>query len=316
MPPSSPLLRIENLTKTYKTGFWGGRTAAALDGVSLELEAGRTLAIVGESGSGKSTLCRAALGLTAPTSGRVLFENRDLAGLNGNLKAHRRRVQMVFQDVDGALNPRMKTRDLLLEPARIHKIRLDDPDRWVAELLELVNLTPDLLCRYSHELSGGQRQRLALARAVSLSPSLIAADEPIASLDRSAQAQALVLMKKIQETLNASLLYVTHDLRTVRFLAHGLAVMYLGVFVEYGAAGEVFDDPRHPYSRALLASAARENGPGPNRKFLKSDPGSCFDLPPGCRFHPRCSEAAAICAKSRPPLKSLSEKRSAACFAL
>ena len=316
MLSSNALLCVENITKIYRTGYWTGSTAVALDGISFALQAGRTLAIVGESGAGKSTLCRVALGLTAPTTGRVVFNGRNLAHLNGDLKAFRRQMQMVFQDADGALNPRMKVRDLLLEPARIHRLPLEDPKQWVADLLKRVNLTPDLLCRRPHELSGGQRQRTVLARVVSLAPRLIAADEPIASLDRSAQAQALVLMKEIQSSLDAAFLYVTHDLKSVTFLAHEVAVMYLGRFVEYGEAGEVFGRPLHPYTRALLAAAALGEGPGPEAKFLESDPGSCFNIPAGCRFHPRCTEAASICRRRRPPLKAISPQRRVACFAI
>jgi peptide/nickel transport system ATP-binding protein len=316
MPSSSPLLHVENITKIYKTGFWGNRACIALDNVSFELETGRTLAVVGESGSGKSTLCRTALGLTPPTFGRVVFEGRNLAELNGDLKAFRRRMQMVFQDADGALNPRMKVRELLLEPARIHRLPLDDPDQWVTALLERVNLTPDLICRHPHELSGGQRQRLALARAVSLSPGLIAADEPIASLDRSAQAEALMLMKKIQSSMNTAILYVTHDLRTVKYLAHFVAVMYLGVLVEYGEAKAVLGRPLHPYTKALLASAALGGGAGPHAKFFETEPASSFSIPPGCRFHPRCSEATEICSRKKPSPITISAQRRVACLAL
>lgn len=316
MPSPNPLLRVEKITKVYRTGFWKKRSCVALENVSFELEAGRTLAIVGESGSGKSTLCRAALGLTPLTSGRVVFEGRNLAGLNGEVKAVRRRMQMVFQDADGALNPRMKVRELLLEPARIHKLPLDDPDQWTAALLKRVNLTPDLLCRHPHELSGGQRQRLSLARAVSLSPRLIAADEPIASLDRSAQAEALVLMKEIQASTNTAILYVTHDLRTIKYLAHSVAVMYLGSFVEYGQVKEILERPLHPYTRAMLASAGLGDGSDPPAKFLETDPASSFNIPSGCRFHPRCPEAARICARQKPPLIAVSGQRSVACLAL
>ena len=223
---------------------------------------------------------------------------------------------MIFQDADGALHPRMKVRELLLEPARIHKLPIGDPDRWAAGLLERVNLTPDLLCRHPHELSGGQRQRLALARVISLSPRLIAADEPIASLDRSAQAEALVLMKDIQASMNTAILYVTHDLATVAYLAHFIAVMYLGVFVEYGRAKEVLRHPLHPYTKALLASAAPGDNSGALGKFLETQPASPFNLPSGCRFHPRCPEATGICSRRTPPLIAVSPQRRVACLAL
>jgi oligopeptide/dipeptide ABC transporter ATP-binding protein len=225
-------------------------------------------------------------------------------------------MQMVFQDADGALNPRMIVRELLLEPARIHKLPLDDPDQWTAALLKQVNLTPDLLCRHPYELSGGQRQRLSLARVLSLSPRLIAADEPIASLDRSAQAEALVLMKEIQSSTNTAILYVTHDLRTIKYLAHFVMVMYLGAFIEYGQAKEILERPLHPYTRAMLASAALGNGPDPPAKFLETDPGSSFNIPSGCRFHPRCPEAARICSRQKPALIAVSSQRSVACLAL
>jgi peptide/nickel transport system ATP-binding protein len=313
---SSPLLRVAKITKVYKTGFWKKRACVALDQVTFELAAGRTLAVVGESGSGKSTLCRAVLGLTPLTSGRVEFEGRDLAGLNGNTKAWRRRMQMVFQDADGALNPRMKVGELLLEPARIHRLPLVDSDRWTAALLEQVNLTPDLLCRHPYELSGGQRQRLALARALSLSPSLIAADEPIASLDRSAQAEALVLMREIQASTNTAILYVSHDLKTLRYLAHFVALIYLGAFVEYGPVEDILGRPLHPYTKAMLASAGLGDSPGSQAKFLETDPGSSFDIPSGCPFHPRCPEAAASCSRQKPPLVAVSPQRSVACLAV
>ncbi|MEJ2638674.1 MAG: ABC transporter ATP-binding protein [Desulfosarcinaceae bacterium] len=316
MPSPNPLLRVEKITKVYKTGYWKKRTCVALDNVSFELEAGRTLAVVGESGSGKSTLCRAALGLTPLTSGRVVFEGRNLAGLNGDLKVFRRRTQMVFQDADGALNPRMIVRQLLLEPARIHKLPLADPDQWTTALLKQVNLTSDLLCRHPHELSGGQRQRLSLARAVSLSPRLIAADEPIASLDRSAQAEALVLMKEIQASTNTAILYVTHDLRTLKYLAHYVAVMYLGAFVEYGPLEEILGRPLHPYTRAMLASAGLGDGQNPHAVFLTTDPCSSFNIPSGCRFHPRCPDAVGICSRQKPSLIAVSGQRSVACLAL
>ncbi len=316
MPSSPALLRVEQLTKVYKTGFWSKRACVALDNVSFELETGRTLAVVGESGSGKSTLCRTALGLTPPTFGRVLFEGRNLAQLNGEMKTLRRRMQLVFQNADEALNPRMKVRELLLEPARIHKLPLNDPDQWAAGLLERVNLAPDLLCRHPHELSGGQRQRLCLARAVCLSPKLIAADEPIASLDRSAQAEALVLMKAIQASLNTAFLYITHDLRAIKHLAHCMAVMYLGAFVEYGPAKEVLHHPLHPYTKALLASAALGARTGPDAKFMQAGPANSFDLPSGCRFHPRCPEATGICSRRKPPFIEICGQRRVACLAL
>ena len=308
----SGLLRLENVQKHFYRGFWRRETVRALDGVSLTIEAGTTLAVVGESGSGKTTLCRVALGLTVPTGGRVLFEGQDLGRLNGNLRPVRRRMQAVFQDVEGALNPRLTVADLLTEPLKVHGLARGLHGDWIEDLLDTVNLSADLLCRRPHEISGGQRQRVAIARAMALKPRLVVADEPIASLDRSAQAEMLCLLEEIQRQSAVAYLIVSHDLKSVRYIAHDLAVMFLGVVVEQGGASEVFHAPAHPYSRALL-SAVPGSGLQPTR--MVGEPLGSFAIPAGCRFHPRCPEAAAICARQVPALKVLADGRRVACHA-
>ena len=309
------LLSLKNVCKQYHSGWRGRRVIPAVDGVTLEVRPSNTLGIVGESGSGKSTLCRLALGLIPPTSGRVLFEGKDIARLNGHMRPLRRQIQAVFQDADGALNPRLNVRELLLEPARIHHLATPDIEAYVGSLLDLVQLTPDLLCRGPHELSGGQRQRICLARAMSLAPRLVVTDEPIASLDPSAQAHLLSLLQTWQLERNLAYMYVSHDLKTVRYLAHEVAVMYLGVVVEQGPTEEVFDQPEHPYTRALLASApGSEREPSP--VFLESDPPNIWHLPAGCRFHPRCPEALPICSQHVPPSILVGPGHSAVCHLL
>jgi peptide/nickel transport system ATP-binding protein/oligopeptide transport system ATP-binding protein len=293
------LLDIAGLTVRYRTPTG---TVQALEDVSLSLDHGEVLGIVGESGCGKSTLGRAVLRLTEPTAGRILFEGEDLMALSGAaLRRRRRDMQIVFQDPFGALNPRHRVSMLIGEPLTIHG--LPDRDRRVAELLDLVGLPPDSGRRFIHEFSGGQRQRIAIARALALSPKLLVADEPVSALDVSIQSQIINLIADLKRRMGLAMLFISHDLSVVRHVSGRIAVMYLGRIVETGAAGEVFEQPAHPYTQALLSAVPQP--PGAMRReriLLEGELPDPTDPPPGCAFHARCRHAMPRCAIDRPLL--------------
>ncbi len=287
------LLTVENLVKHYPAhGLFGrGRPVRAVDGVSFELERGETLALVGESGSGKTTVGRTILRLTEPTAGRVTFDGQDVFGLDRKaLRSLRRRMQIIFQDPAGALDPRMRIGTAIAEGLEIHRLatKSEIPDR-VAGLMREVGLDPALASRLPRELSGGQRQRVGIARALAVEPSFIVCDEPVSALDVSIQAQVVNLLEELQQRRGLSYLFIAHDLAVVRQLAHRIAVMYLGRIVELGPTEAVLRQPRHPYTRALI-SAVPEPVPGQSgtRIVLPGEPPSPAAPPPGCRFHPRC----------------------------
>jgi oligopeptide transport system ATP-binding protein len=271
------------------------RFVRAVDGVSLRVRRGETTGLVGESGCGKSTLGRLMLRLIEPTFGRVLYDGRDITRLSQReLRPLRRRMQIIFQDPYSSLNPRMTVREIVGEAISIHRLaktRADEATR-VAELLERVGLRPDAMDRYPHEFSGGQRQRIGIARALAVEPEFIVCDEPTSSLDVSIQAQIINLLVELQETMGIAYLFVSHDLTIVEHVSHRVAVMYLGKIVEQASAAVLYREPRHPYTRALLAAAPV---PDPERKrvrlILPGDAPSPMDPPPGCAFHPRCSRA-------------------------
>jgi peptide/nickel transport system ATP-binding protein len=323
----TPLLSVEDLRKEYPVRRGPLRrlagTVRALDGVDLELAAGECLALVGESGSGKTTLGRCAMRLIEPTAGRILFAGEDLGELSGReLRARRRRFQMVFQDPYGSLDPRQRVASIVDEPLALHSgLGRAGRAARVAELLDLVGLAPDLADRYPHELSGGQRQRVGIARALAPEPELLVADEPVSALDVSIRGQILALLADLRRRLGLTLLLIAHDMAAVEQLADRVAVMYLGRIVELAPRAELFRRPLHPYTVVLL-SAVPVPDPGRRRQriVLQGEPPSPMVPPPGCPFHPRCPSARARCAAERPPLAAVpGEKegeweRTVACF--
>ena len=328
-PSPSKLLAIEGLHKEYavRRGALKRRvgTLRALDGVDLEVAAGECMALVGESGSGKTTLGRCAVRLIEPTAGRIVFAGEDLAALAGReLRALRRRFQMVFQDPYASLDPRQRVASIVAEPLAIHT-RLDRQSRLarVAELLDLVGLAPELAGRYPHELSGGQRQRVGIARALAPEPELLVADEPVSSLDVSVRGQILALLADLRQRLGLTLLLIAHDMAAVEQLADRVAVMYLGRIVELSSTRELFRRPLHPYTVSLL-SAVPVPDPGRRRDriVLAGEPPSPLAPPPGCPFHPRCPIARPRCSAERPPLATIAKEeallgdwgRMVACF--
>jgi len=289
------------------------RYLRAVDGVTLSIPEGATLALVGESGSGKTTVARAVVGLVKPTSGRILLWGRDVSSLrNRELREMRRAVQMVFQDPSVSLNPRMRVGDQVKYPLDVNGIGTPEERRAMAlEALRTVGLTPpeEFYSRYPHQLSGGQRQRVAIARAIVLRPKLLVADEPISNIDVSARAQILELLRSLRERMGLSMLYITHDLSSAWAIADSVAVMYLGKLVEHGPLEEVFSDPRHPYTKALLQAVPSldERKAGGEVVRLKGEIPDPLNMPSGCRLHPRCPFATERCRREEPPAVKVGE---------
>jgi oligopeptide/dipeptide ABC transporter ATP-binding protein len=315
----SPLLQATALAKHFTAhDLFGhrGDTVKALGGVSFHIEAGETLGLVGESGSGKTTLARTVGLLYAPTAGTVSFQGREISGLpRRRLKEFRRRIQFIFQDPYGSLNPRLAVGAIIAEPLAIHGIggRGERRDR-VAELAASVGLSPAHMDRYPHQFSGGQRQRIAIARALAPDPALIIADEPVSSLDVSIQSQVLNLMMDLQKTRGLAYLFISHDLAVVRHVADRVAVMYAGRIVEEGPVDALYEAPRHPYTRALIAAGPVIGGGKRSPCMaLPGDPPAPEALPSGCSFHPRCPRARALCKESEPELESVGAGHRAAC---
>ncbi|MEL0108125.1 MAG: dipeptide ABC transporter ATP-binding protein [Rhodospirillaceae bacterium] len=304
----SPIIEARNLSVHFSVPGKGFRkherqTVRAVHDVSLSLKPGKTLALVGESGCGKTTLVRALSLLIKPTAGEVHFDGTDITHYkHRQLRPLRRQIQMVFQDPYSSLNPRMPVGSLISEPLVIHGIgnRNERRDK-VAELLVSVGLNADIMNRYPHQFSGGQRQRIAIARALALDPNLIILDEPVSALDVSVQSQVLNLLQDLQEKLGLTYLFIGHNLTVIRYIADEVAVMYLGEVVEHAETQELFSNPRHPYTQALLR-AAPVHGVGKRKHTtqLKGDPPSPLAPPPGCSFHPRCPAAQDICATKEP----------------
>ena len=294
-------------------------TVKAVDGVSFTLGRGETLGLVGESGCGKSTTGLAVIRMLAPSAGRIVFEGEDIASCDpARMRALRVRMQMVYQDPYGSLDPRMKVRDIVGEPLAVHGLAGDRATYRgrVAALLDMVGLLPDMAERYPHEFSGGQRQRIGIARALALSPSLIVCDEPVSALDVSIQAQVINLFLEIQERLGLSYLFIAHDLAVVRHISDRIAVMYLGRVVEIARRDDLYREPLHPYTAALLSAvpvADAEAEARRKRTIVSGEVPSALRPPPGCRFHTRCAQAMDICKTHDPALTDMGGERAVAC---
>jgi len=320
---SEVLLQVDNLVKHFSVGggLVSGHAAQvrAVDGVSFSIRRGETLGLVGESGCGKTTTGRCILLLERPTSGRIVFEGIDLVTLDeAALRAVRRRIQVIFQDPYSSLNPRMTIGQIIAEPLEVHGIVREKKARTerVRELLTQVGLLPQHALRYPHQLSGGQRQRVGIARALAMEPSLIVCDEPVSALDVSIQAQIINLLEDLQARFGLTYLFIAHDLSVVRHISDRVAVMYLGKVVEITDRTRLYEEPLHPYTRALL-SAVPIPDPGLEARrehtVLRGEVPSAVNPPSGCVFHPRCPNAVDRCAAAVPPLREIRREHWAAC---
>ena len=314
------VLRVENLKKLFPVRRGVLQRVAghvrAVDGVSFSIAAGETLCLVGESGCGKSTVGKTILRLQEPTAGQIWLGDTEVTRLDEEqMRVHRRQVQMVFQDPYSSLNPRMRAGEIIAEPLENFGIAQgEEKDRQVLALLEKVGLRKDAAQRFPFEFSGGQRQRLGIARALALNPRLIVADEPVSALDVSVQAQVLNLLMDLQEEFGLSYLFVSHDLAVVEHIGHRIAVMYLGRIVELAPRDQIFAQPQHPYTEALMAAAPIADPRARSaRLVIEGDVPSPMNPPPGCHFHTRCPYAEARCKVEDPPLQEIAPGHVVAC---
>jgi oligopeptide/dipeptide ABC transporter ATP-binding protein len=313
---SQPLVEIKDLKKHFPVPH--KQVVRAVDGVSFTINRGETLGLVGESGCGKTTVGRCILRLIEPTSGEIRFDGRDLLKLDrGEMRSLRRRMQIIFQDPYSSLNPRMKVGSIVAEPLEIHRVgdRRERKDR-VAELLRVVGLDPDYANRYPHQFSGGQRQRIGIARALALNPDFIVADEPVSALDVSVQAQVVNLMQDLQERFGLTYLFISHGLAVVKHISTRVGVMYLGKLVELAPAQEIYANPLHPYTQALLRAIPI---PDPDAKReaaqrLGGDVPNPIAPPSGCGFHTRCPHTIDRCGAEEPELVEVSPGHFVSCF--
>ncbi|ASY27947.1 oligopeptide transport system ATP-binding protein [Candidatus Planktophila limnetica] len=307
---SNEILSVKNISKIYESsgGSFGRKNkVSALDGVSFNLAQGETLGIVGESGCGKSTLGRIISRLDSPTSGEIIYKGNDIAKKSlAAMRPLRKEIQFIFQDPYASLNPRRQIGAIIEEPMRIHGVSKDERRARAHELLEKVGLDKNSYEKYPHEFSGGQRQRVVIARALTLKPELIIADEPVSALDVSIQAQVLNLFKELQDEMKLTYVFVAHDLGVVRHISDRIAVMYLGKIVELGTVEEIYNNPQHPYTKALLSANPRIDQSAQNtRQILTGDIPSPLNRPSGCSFHTRCPIAVAECSTREPELRRI-----------
>ncbi|MEA4883377.1 MAG: oligopeptide/dipeptide ABC transporter ATP-binding protein [Clostridia bacterium] len=319
----APLVEVKNLKKHFSIGggmFSRKRSVLkAVDDISFTIDKGETLGLVGESGCGKTTAGRTICRLYEPTAGQVLFEGKEVYSLSTEeMLTMRRKMQMIFQDPYASLNPRMTVGDIIGEPIDIHHLAENKQDRlaMIHNLLATVGLNPEHATRFPHEFSGGQRQRIGVARALAVEPSFIICDEPISALDVSIQAQVINMLEDLQEKRGLTYLFIAHDLAMVKHTSRRIAVMYLGSIVELAESAELYRNPQHPYTKALLSAIPI---PDPDveaqrhRIILEGDVPSPIDPPPGCRFRTRCREAKKICAEQTPALVNIGGKHQVAC---
>lgn len=305
----SPFLRVENLKVHFPMGqpglFKPKSILYAVDGVSFEIQRGKSLGLVGESGCGKTTCGLALLRLVEPTGGKVLLDDVDVVALNpGEMRALRRRMQIIFQDPYSALNPRQRAGSIVQVPLDIHNVGSPkERQERVTELFGMVGLSESQKSLYPHQFSGGQRQRICIARAIALNPDLIVCDEAVSALDVAIQAQILNLLSNLQSELNLTYLFISHDLAVVQHICDEIAVMYLGSIVEKTDRRQLFDNPLHPYTRALLSAVPSRRASKKTRITLKGDIPSPVDRPSGCHFSSRCPHVQDICRMKKPPLK-------------
>lgn len=322
---AGPLLKVQNLKKHFQLsqGFFykQRRVLKAVDGISFNIARGETLGLVGESGCGKTTAGRTIIRLYEPTAGKIIFDNTDLMEQTGRaLQLLRRKMQMIFQDPFASLNPRMTVAEIISEPLEVHGIASGKAalDR-VYQLLDLVGLNKDHAARFPHEFSGGQRQRIGIARALAAEPDFIVCDEPISALDVSIQAQVINLLENLQEKMSLTYLFIAHDLAMVRHTSNRIAVMYLGKLVELTDSWELYQNPLHPYTQALLSAVPLADPikeASRHRIVLTGDVPSPVDPPPGCSFRPRCRMALPQCADASPVMREVGPGHFVSCFAV
>lgn len=315
------LLEIKNLNVTYQTkkGLIGKiQTVHAVNNVSLDIQKGEILAIAGESGCGKSTLAKAIMKLVQSDSGEILLNGENVLNLkhNKDLKKFYQKVQMIFQNPYSSLNPKMKIGEILKEPLIINTdLKKEEITKIVEEKIKKVGLDKSALNIYPHEFSGGQRQRIAIARSLILNPEFIIADEPVSALDVSIQAQIINLLKQLKEDFNLTFLFISHDLSVIKYLSDRIAIMYLGEVVEIGRTEEIFKNPKHPYTKALLSSVPELNPQDEKERIhLQGELPSPENLPTGCKFHTRCPYVMEICKTSTPQVKEFSDTHNCKCF--
>jgi oligopeptide/dipeptide ABC transporter ATP-binding protein len=309
------LLKVEGLKKYFPRGR---KLLKAVDDVGFSMQAGETLGLVGESGSGKSTLGRSILRLIEPTAGRVIFEGVDIRALNRDgLRKARRHMQIIFQDPLASLNPQMSIGQAIEDPLIIHGIgTAEERKRTVAELLDVVEIGAEFRNSFPYEFSGGQQQRVGIARALALNPKFIVCDEPVSALDVSIQAQIITLLLDLRKHFNLAYLFIAHDLGVIKYISDRIAVMYLGKIVQLGKNEDVFKNPAHPYTKAIISSVPRIPRDGVQKKryeTLRGEIPSPIDLPPGCRFMSRCPIAQEICGTQEPEMREISSSHWVAC---